>query len=52
MKTHKLKVGETMYETRAKKIKLFEKYRPVKFDDVLGQDKAVKQIKRVLQNGQ
>lgn len=40
-----------MYDTRAKKLKLFEKYRPAKFDDVLGQGKAVKQIQRVLQNG-
>lgn len=33
-----------MFETKAKKIKLFEKYRPIKFDDVLGQSKAVKQV--------
>ena len=31
--------------------KLFEKYRPATFGDVLGQPKAVKQIGRVLQSG-
>lgn len=39
------------YEGQAKKVKLFEKYRPDNFGDVLGQDKAIKQIKRVLDNG-
>lgn len=30
---------------------LFEKYRPKKFDDVLGQDKAVKKVKLLLSRG-
>jgi len=38
------------YESQAKKVKLFEKYRPVKFEDILGQAKAVQQIKRILDN--
>lgn len=40
-----------MHDTRARKLKLFEKYRPSSFDEVLGQDKAIKQIERVLKNG-
>lgn len=40
-----------LFEHRAKKTKLFEKYRPARFDDVLGQAKAIKQIKRVIDNG-
>jgi DNA polymerase-3 subunit gamma/tau len=30
---------------------LYEKYRPKTLDDVLGQTKAVKVIKRLIQNG-
>ena len=32
-------------------MQLYEKYRPNTFDDVLGQTKAVKVIKRLIQNG-
>ena len=32
-------------------MQLYEKYRPARFEDVLGQNKAVKQIEKVLQSG-